>query len=347
MNREIYQGAFEKYMHPDYYQLDNNLFLAQFTVMKTLPANNIVACGITENKINKDTHIVDSSSGTFALGLAMTCHHHGLPVTIVGDPAMDEALIQRLEDLYANIIITDAKNGSGNHQLERLKIVQNLLKDRPNTFWCRQYDNPNNMGAYRGFADQLLSLFGDDLILVGTVGSGGSTSGTITYLREKNPNIRMVVVDTFGSVLFGLPESKRELRGLGNSLQPKNLKHELYDEIHWVAAGPAYAATRELHRQHAVFSGITTGAAYLVAKAIAAEAEPNKKVIFIGPDDGVRYANTVYSDEWLASQGYKALHAPRDFSSIHSLGPASVIQGPWVQMDWGRKTLADFLGAMK
>lgn len=347
MKKEIYHGAFEKYLTPDYYQLDNNLYLAQFTVMKTLPANNIIERGLIDNKIDRNTHIVDSSSGTFALGLAMTCHARDLPVTIVGDPAMDKALINRLEDLQANVIITNAQNNSGNHQLERLNIVQDLLADNSNMFWCRQYDNPNNMGAYRGFAEQLIHTFGDELILVGTVGSGGSTSGTITFLREQNPNIRMVVVDTFGSVLFGLPESKRELRGLGNSLLPQNLKHELYDEIHWVGAEAAYAATRELHRRHAIYSGITTGAAYLVAQAIAAEAKPNQKVVFIGPDDGTRYAKTVYSNDWLASQGYQDLRSPSDFTAIKTRNAISEIKGPWVQMNWDRKTLADFWGSHK
>jgi cysteine synthase A len=222
-----------------------------------------------------------------------------------------------------------------------------MVKDTPNAFWCRQYDNLNNMHAYQGFAEQLIHLFGDDLILVGTVGSGGSTSGTITYLREKNPNIRMVVVDTFGSILFGLPEGKRELRGLGHSLQPKNLKHELYDEIHWVKAQPAYAATRELHRRHAVYAGITTGAAYLVAKAIAAEAKPNQKVVFIGPDDGVRYAKTVYSDKWLADQGYSELSQPDSFSHASSLSHAAQLNAPWIQIDWGRTPIAQMAGVAK
>ena len=228
-----------------------------------------------------------------------------------------------------------------------MPLVEQLLTQQPNAFWCRQYDNPNNLHAYQGFAEQLLQLFGDDVILVGTVGSGGSTSGTITYLRQKNPHIRMVVVDTFGSVLFGLPEAKRELRGLGNSLLPQNLKHELYDEIHWIAAQPAYAATRELHRRHAVFGGITTGAAYLVAKAIAAEAKPHQKVVFIGPDDGVRYAKSVYSDHWLAAQGYTELTMPADFTCASALATVNDLadHAPWVRMRWGRQSLADALNS--
>ncbi|MDE9467189.1 cysteine synthase family protein [Xenorhabdus bovienii] len=343
MKTSIYQGAFEKYLQPDLYQLEHNLFLAQFEVMKAVPAHNIISSALRSGKINKNTHIIDSSSGTFALGLAMTCHYHDLNVTIVGDPAMDSTLIARLKELNADVVITRNTNQSGNHQFERLRIVHETLNQDKNAFWSQQYDNLGNMRAYRDFAHLLLQQFGDQLILVGTVGSGGSTSGTIRYLREVNPLIRMVVVDTFGSVLFGLPESPRELRGLGNSLLPKNLRHEFYDDIHWLAAEAAYAGTRELYRKHAIFAGITTGAAYTVARAIAAETPPDKKVIFIGPDDGTRYMNTVYSDSWLETQGYRQLSVLRDFSTIHGLQQIGLVNSPWVHFPWQRRTLAEVM----
>ncbi|AGB80664.1 cysteine synthase [Serratia sp. FGI94] len=338
MRTSIYQGAFEKYLQPDLYQLDRNLFLAQFTVMKAIPAHNIISNALRSGRINKNTHVIDSSSGTFALGLALTCHYHDLKVTIVGDPAMDSTLIARLKELNAEVVITHATNQNGNHQLERLRIVQEVLGQDKNSFWCQQYDNLDNMRAYHDFARLLLRQFGDRLILVGTVGSGGSTSGTISYLRQMNPKIRMVVVDTFGSVLFGLPESPRELRGLGNSLLPKNLQHEFYDDIHWVAAEAAYAGTRELYRKHAVFAGITTGAAYLVAQSIAAEASPDQKVIFIGPDDGTRYMNTVYCDSWLATQGYAQLPMPQQCSTISSLHQVELLKAPWLHFPWRRRS---------
>src|SRR5260370_41266984 len=123
--------------------------------------------------------------------------------------------------------------------------------------------------------------------------------GTTGYLRELFPELHAVGIDTFGSVLFGQPDGPRQLRGLGNSLLPKNLDHTIFDEIHWVSAAEAYLATRMLHRQTSLFCGGTSGAAWMVASQWA-KRNPKAKVVCIFPDDGYRYLDSIYQDEYLA-----------------------------------------------
>lgn len=89
--------------------------------------------------------------------------------------------------------------------------------------------------------------------MIGTVGSGGSMSGLSRLLRLTNPDLKSIGIDTPASVVFGQPDGPRTLRGLGNSLMPKNVDHSQFDEVHWVTATEAYQATRELHRNHALF----------------------------------------------------------------------------------------------
>ena len=132
--------------------------------------------------------------------------------------------------------------------------------------------------------------------------------GTTTYVRSLFPQCRAVGVDTHSSVLFGQADGPRELRGMGMSLMPANLDHRIFDEVHWCSAPAAYSATRQLHQQNALFMGPSSGAAYLVARWWAAT-NPDALTVVMLPDEGYRYLDTVYDDEWLTAAGH--LEEPR------------------------------------
>ena len=143
----------------------------------------------------------------------------------------------------------------------------------------RQYDNLDNYKSYAVVGEMILNVVGSMVNVVGTVGSGGSTAGIIKAIRLKNMNAKLIGVDTFNSVLFGQPDGKRILRGLGNSIMPNNLNHSCYDEIHWVAANDAYYYTKWLFKNKSIFCGPTSGAAYQVANYLAKKI--HKRHIFL------------------------------------------------------------------
>ncbi|TIV67751.1 MAG: pyridoxal-5-phosphate-dependent protein subunit beta, partial [Mesorhizobium sp.] len=154
------------------------------------------------------------------------------------------------------------------------------------------------------------------------------------------PHLTVFAVDTHRSILFGQPVGKRMLRGLGNSVLPKNVRHELVDEIHWVGAYPAYMTAHRLLREHGIFMGPTSGAAALVAKWVASTL-PDAQVAVIMPDEGHRHAETVYNDDWLgALPGWpcKELSEPRTLTTI---APAAETQ--WTRFLWLRRSLDDVL----
>ncbi|MCP3911544.1 MAG: pyridoxal-phosphate dependent enzyme, partial [Actinomycetia bacterium] len=280
------------------------------------------------------------SSGTYALGLGMICAELGLPFHIYSDPAIDDVLQRRLEDLGGTVTLVSKDYSGANLQVQRLAGVKKRLADHPGTFWPCQYDNPENRVAYRAVAEQLRHHLGDRFTLVGTVGSGGSTGGVAEVLRDALPELKLVAVDTFGSVLFGLPNGRRMLRGLGNSLLPQNLRHELYDEIHWVTAEDGYYHTRRLHRTTALYMGPTSGAAFQVADWLAAE-HPEETVVFIAPDEGYRYAESVYDDAWLREQGLlitEPTPAPTSYRSLVDVEPS------WARFPWSRRAFGDIPG---
>jgi cysteine synthase len=308
--------------------------------MKLCPAKYILREARGSGALTRDSVIIESTSGTFGLALAMLAALHGHELILVSDPVIDRTLKRRLEDLGARVEIVRTCSGAGGHQQARLDRMARLQARYPNHFWPSQYHNPHNPGAYARVAESLVSAIGHIDCLVGTVGSGGSMCGTSSFLRLLFPQLHTVGVDTPGSVLFGQPDRRRLLRGLGNSLMPRNLDHTCFDELHWVGAAEAFLATRRLHRAHALYMGPTRGAALVAASWWAAE-HPDAVVAVLLPDEGVRYQSTVYDDGWLRRHGVLIDRLPPEPETVSR--PADV--GPrWSRMRWNRRSYEEVLG---
>ncbi|RMI14807.1 PLP-dependent cysteine synthase family protein [Sinorhizobium meliloti] len=324
------------YALPRIIRCGTNLYLAQFAFMKLLPAKYIIEQALKRRALRRGAKVLETSSGTFALGLAVVCRELGLQLEIFTDPAMDKGLENRLRSLGSEVFIVTDKAREGGYQRSRLDALHARMRLLGNAcFWPRQYESPDNPAAYKYFGDQISDMLGADVTLVGSVGSGGSTCGTIEVLRRDSPGARLIGVDTFNSVIFCQPDGERKLRGLGNSLVPKNVKHELYDEVHFTSASLAFAATRALHERHAVFAGPTSGASYIVGHWRARKF-PNETVVVICPDEGHRYVEAVYDEEWRKQNGCfdqgVLLDAPA--SEEH---PATALP-PWNRYCWNRRT---------
>lgn len=328
-----YTEATEAYQLPRLVRLGPNLYGAAFTLMKLIPARYILRKAEQEGRLAPGTTVVETTSGTFGLALAMQTAQMGRPLVLVSDPVIDERLARRLVDLGAEVDRVPAAAGAvpGGYQAARLARLAQRQVELPASFCPEQYTNPDNPRSYAAVAELLLETLGQVDRLVGPVGSGGSMCGTSTYLRSVLPECRAVAVDTHGSVLFGHPDRSRELRGLGMSLQPANLDHRVFDEVHWVSAGAAYTATRELHRRHALFQGPTSGAAYLVARTLAA-ADPAALTVVMLPDEGHRYVDTVYDDGWLAGRDTTVPAGPVP------VGRPEDPAGPWTSFGWHRRS---------
>jgi cysteine synthase A len=164
--------------------------------------------------------------------------------------------------------------------------------------------------------------------------------GTAAALRSFYSDLWVVGVDTHGSVLFGQPDRPgRLLRGLGNSLLPKNVDQSTFDEIHWISAADAFKASRELYRRHALFMGPTSGAAWLVANWWA-QRNPGALVVTMLPDEGHRYQTTVYDPDWISARALSRSHLPD--------GPRTVddplfTEEVWARLLWKRRSLREVL----
>ncbi|MFE3579018.1 pyridoxal-phosphate dependent enzyme [Streptomyces vinaceus] len=273
------------------------LELQNLFAMKDRVARNILLEARRLGTLKPGDPVIESSSGTMALGVALVGRSLGHEVHIVTDPRIDPVTLAKLRALGCRVHVVEAMTSHG-WQSARLERLAELLAELPGAFWPQQYTNPDNPGAYRTLAGELLADLGRFDTLVGAVGSGGSLCGTARALRERLPALHVVGVDCVGSALFGQPDVPQRLQsGLGNSLLPKNLDRTLVDEVHWLNDHEAFAATWDLAREQQIFGGNTSGSVYRVLTGLAGRAEPGTRIVGILPDRGDRYADTVYDDE--------------------------------------------------
>lgn len=334
-------GAWDEAMElPQLLRLERGLEAAVFPLMKLMPAKFILDRMRHEGRLRPGSRVVETTSGTFGLALAILCRLRGYRFTMVTDPVVDARLRRRLEDLGTTVDIVPEPAPVGGYQRARMDRLRELLQEHSDAFWPSQYDNPQNPGAYGKLAELLVGALGKVDCLVGTVGSGGSMCGTSASLRLVFPELRAIGVDTTRSVLFGQPDGRRLVRGLGNSIMPKNLDHTAFDEIHWLDAATSFGATRLLHRTTGVFAGCTSGPAYHVARWYA-RAHPDQTTVVILPDEGHRYQDTVYDDDWL---GQNQLLAPLPDEPREVSEPADGATAPWSRFAWRRRTYEQVMG---
>jgi cysteine synthase len=339
MKDDTRSSLFEMY-RPSLIPIEANLIAAVFPLMKIIPAEFCVRQAREAGLITPDSLIVESSSGTMALGLAIVCKAHGYKATLVTDNACDDGLQRRLEDLGATVEKVTCPAPTGGYQRARLERLRDICASTKDHWWLNQYDNPANARSYGAFADYLLQVLGHVDCLVATVGSGGSACGTARALRERSHRLHLIGVDTFGSVLFGQPDAPRKLRGLGNSLCPRNLDHTAFDEIHWISAAEANMATRKLHQKTTLFRGATSGACWWIARQWALR-HPNARVVCIFPDDGYRYMHSVYDDNYLRENELWLSQLPTD--PIEVTNPLHA-ETQWSWIRWNRRSYREILG---
>ncbi|UOX90016.1 pyridoxal-phosphate dependent enzyme [Amycolatopsis sp. FBCC-B4732] len=288
------------------------LELQNLFAMKDRVARQVIVEARENGVLAPGAPIIESSSGTMALGLAVAGSALGHPVHIVTDPRIDAITLAKLRALGCSVHVVEAMTTHGwqSARLERLAILRGQY---PEAFWPRQYSNPQNPLAYATLARELVADVGRIDVLVGAVGSGGSLCGTARALRRalgdagKPGPLRVVGVDAVGSALFAQPDRpERKQSGIGNSLIPGNLDYAQLDEVHWLNDREAFAATRELARREGIFAGNSSGSVYRVLTHLAATATAGTRIVGIFPDRGDRYADSIYDDDYWRRTGIAA-----------------------------------------
>lgn len=343
------RSALDGLCRPDIIQLQPNLVAAQFDLMKIVPARFILENALETGLLQEGGLVVESSSGTFALGLAIVCANLGLRLSLVTGQ-LEESVEWRLRHLGASIEkVYSGKGYMGGIQQKRLDRLGQVMAENPGSFWPRQYDNPLHPVAYAALAESLAKSLGKLDFLVASVGSGGSICGFARVLRKSNPDLKVIAVDHNLSVLFGptsgeatplCRECYEPLLGMGSDIVIPNVDHTQCDEVHWVPVAKMINAIHHMHQHYGLLLGPTAGAAYSIADWVA-RAHPDSKVLTIFPDHGIRYLRTVYNAEWLNE---RAEELQRTWSEPKLVEGPTKVGSDWAYYPWGRRSYPEVLG---
>ncbi|MEU3708036.1 PLP-dependent cysteine synthase family protein [Streptomyces anulatus] len=271
--------------------------------IKDRPALHMVERARARGDLQPGARIIESTSGTLGLGLALAGMVYGHPVTLVTDPGLEMSMTRLLTAYGAQVNVVSEPHPTGGWQEARRDRVKQLMAQHVGS-WCPdQYNNPDNTTAYTPLALELATGMNHIDVLVCSVGTGGHSAGVSRVLRQLYPELKVVGVDTIGSTIFGQPARPRLMRGLGSSIYPRNVAYDSFSEVHWVAPSEAVWTCRQLASSHYATGGWSVGAVALVAGWLARALPADTRIAAVFPDGPQRYLGTVYDDDYCAAHG--------------------------------------------
>lgn len=255
---------------------------------------NMIRTALKDGKINKDTIIVEPTSGNTGIGLAFTCAAMGIPLVIYMPENMSIERRRIMEALGACVNLTSATEGMPG----AIEAARRFCDENGNTYMPQQFENPANPQIHRETTGPEIwnDTDGKINILVCGVGTGGTITGTGEYLKGMKPGVEVVAVEPEGSqVLSGGEKGKHIIQGIGAGFIPKILNPEIIDRVIRVKDENAVQMQKDLSGKEGIFAGLSSGAAVSAAVEEARKEENRGKLIVVVlPDTGERYLTS----EW-------------------------------------------------
>lgn len=238
--------------------------------------------------INKDTVIVEPTSGNTGIGLGLVCAVKGYRLILTMPETMSVERRLLLKRYGAELVLTPGDQGMKG----AIAKAQEILKEHPNSFMPQQFANPANPKIHRETTAEEIweALDGKVDAFVAGVGTGGTVTGCGEVLKKRNPKIKIVAVEPSASpVISGGQPGKHRIQGLGAGFIPEILNREVIDEVIKVDDMEAWSMLLQLAEKEGVLSGVSTGANVVAALRVAKTLGPGKNVVTIICDTGDRY----------------------------------------------------------
>jgi 2,3-diaminopropionate biosynthesis protein SbnA len=271
--------------------------------IKDRPAYWILKRAAERGEICYETTVIESSSGNFACALAAYTHLVGLEFIPVIDLNISGTYESFLRRLCPKVVKVSERDDTGGFLKTRLAMVKHLCATIPDAYWTNQYGNPDAVEAhYELTAGEICADFDSlDYAFIG-VSTAGTIAGVSRRLKERYPNVRIIAVDTEGSVIFGDAPRKRHIPGVGSSIVPPLLSGALIDDVVLIPERETVEACRELLLTHGLFVGGSSGTAYAAVKRYAAKMLKTRRptVLLLCADRGTPYLDTVFNPAWAA-----------------------------------------------
>jgi len=278
--------------------------------------------------IKENTTIIETTSGNTGFSLAMVSMIKGYDCILAVSSKSSEDKINMLRSMGAKVYVCPA-NVKADDPRSYYQVAKRIHQETKESVYINQYFNDLNAQAHYNTTGPEIwkQTNGEITHLVACSGTGGTISGSAKYLKEQNPNIRIIGVDAYGSVLKKYHETQEldpkeiypyRIEGLGKNLIPTATNFDVIDKFVKVSDEESAHTARETTKKEGMFVGYTCGAAVQAIKQLNEEGEfdENSKVVAIFPDHGSRYMSKIYSDKWMKEQGF--------FDSDHAENPKIV-----------------------
>ena len=260
--------------------------------------------------------IVETTSGNTGFSLAMISIIKGYKCILAVSDKSSPDKIDMLKSMGAKVYVCPASVAADDPR-SYYEVAKRVHQETPNSIYINQYFNDLNIEAhYRSTGKEIWEQTNGNVThVVVCSGTGGTISGIGRYLKEKNPAIKVLGVDAFGSALKKYHETREfdekeiysyKIEGLGKNLIPTATDFDIIDQYVKVTDKESALVAREISRTEGLFVGYTSGAAWQAVKQYAAQGafDTNSNVVVVFPDHGSRYMSKIYSDEWMQEQGF-------------------------------------------
>ena len=266
--------------------------------------------------LTEGSTIIETTSGNTGFSIAMASIVKGYDCILAVSSKSSPDKIDMLRSMGAKVYVCPA-HVSADDPRSYYEVAKRLHKETKGSIYINQYFNKLNMDAhYKSTGPEIWEQTGGQIThLIACSGTGGTISGTARYLKEQNPNIKVIGVDAFGSVLKKYHETGKldtneiypyRIEGLGKNLIPGATDFSIIDEFIKVTDAESAHTAREISRTEGIFVGYTSGAVMQAIKQLNElnTFDKNSNVVAIFPDHGSRYMSKIYSDQWMEDQGF-------------------------------------------
>jgi cysteine synthase A len=252
----------------------------------------MIEAGEKAGLINKDTHIIEPTSGNTGIALAFVCAAKGYKLTLTMPESMSVERRSLLRAMGATLVLTPAAEGMRG----AIGRATELVAAGSNGFMPQQFDNPANPAIHESTTGpEIWEDTGHDIdVLVAGVGTGGTITGVSRYIKARNPNFKAIAVEPKHSpVISGGQPGKHRIQGIGAGFIPKNLDTSIVDDVITVDDEVAFEWGRRLAKEEGIVAGISSGANMWAAAQVAARPEfRGKRIVTVMCSLGERYLST-------------------------------------------------------
>jgi cystathionine beta-synthase len=256
--------------------------------------------------------IVECTSGNTGIGVAIYAAVKGYKVIFTIPDKMSEEKINLMKAFGAEVIVCPTEVPPDSPE-SYYQVAKRIAQETPNSFYVNQYHNPKNIEAHYITTGPEIweQTEGKIDYFVAGAGTGGTISGAGRYLKEKNPEIKVIGVDPIGSIYYDYFKNKKLIEphtylveGIGEDMLCEALDFEVIDDFIQVSDRDSFLMARRLVKEEGIFAGGSSGAAVWASLKLAENLSEDNTIVVILPDTGSRYLSKIFNDKWMRKKGF-------------------------------------------